>query len=68
MLYKKYHRNFVRKFKKGTRFAVISVETVMKEPWCDNKEIYVGGSKYGRWNLVYPGGEIDKYIRVDDAV
>ena len=62
MLYKKYHRNYVKQFKKGVKFNIISVESVMKEPRYDiiNKIIYITGSKYGCWNLVFPDGRLDK--------
>ena len=62
MLYKKYHRNFIRQFKKGVKFNILSEEKVQKEPWYDNdnKVIYVKGNKYGCWILVYSDGIIDK--------
>lgn len=58
MLYKKYHRNFVKQFKKGVKFNIISEEEVMREPWYDkvNKTICMTGSKYGGWNLVSSDG------------
>ena len=67
MLYKKYHRNFVKQFKKGTKFRwnteELSVETVTIEPHFVFHVIYVGGDKY-RWILVYSHGNIEQSIKV----
>ena len=71
MLYKKYHRNYVKQFKKGVKFDIISVEEVWKEPWYDNvnKIIYITGSKYGRWDLVFPNGKVEYNIKIEkDAI
>lgn len=68
MLYKKYHRNFVRQFKKGTVFKwnrSLSVETVMKEPYYFNdKFIFIKDSKYQQWDLIYYNGRINKNLYV----
>ena len=69
MLYKRYHRNFIRQFKEGTKFGwsteELSVETVMIEPYfkVDFHEIHVSGDKY-RWILVYSNGRIERNIKV----
>ena len=67
MLYKKYHRNFVRKFKKGTVFkwnGTLSGEIVRKEPYYDNGMIWVIDNEYGKWDLVYYNGRINKHLYV----
>lgn len=67
MLYKKYHRNFVKQFKKGVKFKWSGISSgigiVKKEPYY-NYAIYVTDSKHGLWNLVNLGGEINKYLYV----
>lgn len=79
MLYKKYHRNYVRKFKKGVRFGYINRDSVIREvtmnplmlegddivPTC----IQVPVTKVTKviWSkiiLVFPGGRIERRIRI----
>ena len=76
MLYKKYHRNFVRQFKKGVKLFIGSIvrlsndlsinehREITKEPfWFGIRvEIEVDG-KY-ILTIVFPSGKINKYIRV----
>ena len=66
MLYKKYHRSYVRQFKKGAKFMWnrCAVETVMKEPYICNGFIFMKDSKYSCWDLVYSRAEINKYLYV----
>ena len=71
MLYKKYHRNFVKQFKVGVRFnhyiTQLSVYTVVHEPQysISNHCIeFQSSSNNVMWNLVYPNGEINKYLNV----
>lgn len=67
MLYKKYHRNFVRQFKVravfGTTRAIYRY-IVEKEPYYDGvfKGIRIISDK-GNWDLVYDG-RINKYLYV----
>ena len=64
MLYKKYHRNFVSRFKKRVKFEVRSVETVEKEPYIWKRNICVFGSRYGCWTLVISDGSLSRDIHV----
>lgn len=65
MLYKKYHRNYISKFKKGTRYGYkaysgeIYKDIVRREPFYNNGGINITGKKFG-WTLVYSGGRINK--------
>ena len=69
MLYKKYHRNFVRQFKKGIVFKWNrSLSVVMKEPYYDNKDIFVTDKKYYSWILVSRDGSINRDIKVENVV
>lgn len=68
MLYKKYHRNFVKQFKKGTKIAIGSGESyysdkVIGKPLYMYNSIYIGDSKY-LWILVLPSGKTNKHIYV----
>ena len=67
MLYKKYHRNFVKQFKfraviGGTGIYRYIVET---EPYYDGilKAIRMISDK-GGWNLVFPEGQLNKNLHV----
>jgi len=68
MLYKKYHRNFVKQFKMGTRYGFkaysgeIYKDIVRKEPFY-NRGINMTGKKFG-WTLVFPGGRIERSIKI----
>ena len=69
MLYKKYHRNFVRKFRRGTKvkyYIYFSFYTVVHEPQysMSNRCIEFLSNNNIMWNLVFPGGEINKYLNV----
>ena len=70
MLYKKCHRNFVKQFKVGVRFnhyiTQLSVYTVVHEPQysMSNRCIEFLSNNNIMWNLVFPGGEINKYLNV----
>lgn len=66
MLYKKYHRSYVRKFKKGTKVSNrhnIYKDTVESEPYFNTEfhEVRVICNKYG-WILVFPGGKLNKDV------
>ena len=67
MLYKKYHRNYVSQFKKGTKFRwnTENSEVVVIEPYFSNDyhEIHISDVKYG-WVLVFSGGKINKNLYV----
>ena len=69
MLYKKYHRNFVKQFKIGARFKfkfVSRTEIVKDGPYYfnTNYNIEVRGSGRVWWELVCPDGKINKYLYV----
>lgn len=72
MLYKKYHRNYVRKFKKGTEFVYNGERrhVVEKEPYIHQTDIYCQKAihvddKLYTWSLILPAGRIFKdYIDV----
>ena len=68
MLYKKYHRNFVKQFKVGTKIRHTSsnypVEIVEEGPlYSDSYFIEVRGH-YIWWKLIDFNGIINKYIHV----
>lgn len=72
MLYKKYHRSYVRQFKKGTEFVCNGEKKyiVEKEPYIrltdiyGQKTIHIDDKLY-TWSLVLPTGRIFKnYISV----
>lgn len=70
MLYKRYHRNYVRKFRKGTRFKSSDlgykvVETVVKEAYIFwNGVIYID-SEMGRTALIpFDDGKLNVGIDV----
>lgn len=73
MLYKKYHRNYIRKFKKGIKICYKTYsgeikDTVRIEPFYNdikNKSIHITGSKYG-WTLVYCNGRVDYKIKIEE--
>lgn len=74
MLYKKYHKNYVSQFKKGTKFSYktynneIYKDTVRVEPFykdIQNKCIHMTGKKYG-WTLVYCNGRVDYEIKIEE--
>lgn len=63
MLYKKYHRNFVKQFKKGTKFRYCHGGTkhiVEREPYYDGifKGIRMTSGRYSGWNLIFPDGQL----------
>ena len=81
MLYKKYHRNFVKRFKKGVKFGYGRepeeyVYVVRKEPWCDltfwngNPQIRIRiiDSGHGSWILISQNGSIDYNLKVENVI
>lgn len=71
MLYKKYHRFYVRQFKKGIEFDcpttspdkmferdVVDADGVEIRPYYGG--VYVAGKRTGRWILVFSNGRINK--------
>ena len=79
MLYKKYHRNFIRQFKKGAKVGFGHrreelVDIVKIEPCrvdCHDgvfKGIHMTGIYYD-WALVFPSGYINHDVKViEDAI
>ena len=67
MLYKKYHRNFVKQFKFRAVFGTTGIYRyiVETEPYYDGilKAIRMISGK-GYWNLVYQGGQINENLHV----
>ena len=66
MLYKKYHRNFVRQFKNGVKYSYKDYNNVYKdiverEPYYDGRDwrrnIRITGSKNDLF-LIFPGGQL----------
>ena len=71
MLYKKYHRNFVRQFKNGTKvkyYIYLSPYTVVHEPYYSTRthwiEFHTNNSSDPNWILVSSGGSINKEIKI----
>jgi len=72
MLYKKYHRNFVSRFKKEVKFIVgrygngngyrVTIEPYIPDP--SPSRIYIKDGKSCTWTLVYFSGKINKYLHV----
>lgn len=66
MLYKKYHRNFVRQFKIGTDFSYNNTIDVVKvEPYYHAGRIKIESDRY-YLVLVFPGGRIDCKIKIEE--
>ena len=69
MLYKKYHRNYVKQFKKGVKFRwKTGVDTVRIEPYkigiTDYYEVRMTGNRYD-WILVTLGGQLaDRWLNI----
>jgi len=67
MLYKKYHRNFVKQFKKGAKVMCIkTIIEVTKEPYLPNfssSRIDIEDGEY-IWTLVHSGGRVNRYLHV----
>ena len=57
MLYKKYHRKHVRKFKKGVKCSNIQVE-VTKEPYKFGRSIEIEVDNRYIWTIVSISGKI----------
>lgn len=71
MLYKKYHRNFVRQFKGGVRYKCFSGGKryiVAKEPYYRGEEIRIIDSECSVWVLISMDGTINCKIKVLNAV
>lgn len=74
MLYKKYHRNYVRKFRKGTEFSYKTYRETHKDVvW---REPYIGfgpcgvwmTGKEGGWVIVFQNGVVDYKIKIEKDV
>ena len=80
MLYKKYHKDFIRKFKKGSRFNSIigykfyniSSYIVVKEPYYSTYYLHIelqSNTCIPSWTLIYPSGRINLDIKaIEDVV
>lgn len=67
MLYKKYHRNFIRQFKKGTEFKAIGdvcLRKVVRGFLASGGFICIEDNRGCVCDLVFPGGKINKYLHV----
>jgi len=68
MLYKKYHRDYIRQFKVGARITYKNslqydvVETIIRKPFTvDNKVVCIDCSM-NRHRLVSPDGKLEQHI------
>ena len=75
MLYKKYHRNFIRKFKKGVKCYRTDSPLfykIVKEPYYSKVshriEFWDDSSFLGTWPLIFSWGSINHKINVLNAV
>lgn len=83
MLYKKYHRNFVKQFKKGVRFRFsfykkeemvckVNVEPYYDETFCRRNIRITGSNTMGVYDLilVFPDGQLAdiKYNIEEDVI
>ena len=69
MLYKKYHRNFVRQFKEGSRYECFSGRYIVnKEPYYRGEEILIIDSGCSVWVLISMDGSINYKIKVLNAI
>lgn len=74
MLYKKYHRNFVRQFKKGTKVNIRynkypNHDFIMEEPFIEHSwGINIIDNKDCKWTLVFLSGKIDCSIKIEENV
>ena len=69
MLYKKYHRNFVRQFKKGVKFNFFNsqLSEVTREPYYSTYHQHIefqSTSIIPVWTLIYPSGFINYDIKI----
>ena len=74
MLYKKYHRNYVSRFKKGVEFVCRSSNsdrysryTVERDPYYVYGDIRLTGIEYCL-TLVFSDGSINPNIKVENVV
>ena len=80
MLYKKYHRNFVRQFKRGVRFDYIDSSTIREVsanplilegdnimPTCILVPVIrVASLRWSKIILVFSNGRIERHVKVID--
>ena len=68
MLYKKYHRQYVREFKVGVKFDYKTYRDVVeKEPYYYNGGIHITGNKY-YLVLVHSDGTTNYNIKIEKDV
>lgn len=69
MLYKKYHRNFVRQFKKGVSFKYpFSRTKVFSNKVIIEPHIIIGRVCVNSWTLVFSRGHLDKSFIIEEDV
>lgn len=76
MLYKKYHRNFIRRFKKGVKCCrpyspLTEIYEIVKEPYYSNvnhRIEFQSSSYFCVWPLIFSWGSINYKIRILNAV
>lgn len=62
MLYKKYHRKYVSRFKKGAKFRYREYEGIIEiKPWWSGRRIYINVN-WINWTLVFPNGRLERNI------
>lgn len=68
MLYKKYHRNYIRQFKKGAKIIYKNslqyevVEIVIKEPFIVENKVIGIGCNMNLHRLISPNGKLEQHI------
>mgnify|MGYP003538268817 FL=1 len=73
MLYKKYHRNFVRQFKVGVKFSYETYrfhrDIVKREPYIGYGHcgIWMTGKEDG-WILVFSDGKVEYKVKIEKDV
>lgn len=68
MLYKKYHKNYIRQFKVGAKITYIyslqynAVETIIREPFTVNNKVVCIDCGNNRHRLISPDGKLEQHI------
>ena len=76
MLYKKYHRNFIRRFKKGVRCCrpyspLTEIYEIVKEPYYSTYYQHIelqSNTCISSWTLIYPSGRINLDVKAIEYV
>jgi len=76
MLYKKYHRNYVKQFRSGIKFEykgicrdIVVIEPSIIDVFTNHYEVEIQViGKFSKWTLVFPEGRIDYKIKIKKDV